>query len=194
MATGMADDFPEAREAVHGVTGFWWLWLVSGAAWIFVSVIVLQFDQASIKTVGIVIGLMFLFASVQQFVLAGLTDGAARWIAVFFGVLLLVAGVISLANPENTFAGFADILGFLFLIIAVMWIVGAFLARDTDDLWWLTLIAGILMGILAFWTAGQFFIDKAYLLLVFAGIWALMNGVTDLVRAFQVRRLHRALD
>ena len=50
------------------------------------------------------------------------------------------------------------------------------------------------MGILAFWTAGQFFIDKAYLLLVFAGIWALMNGVTDLVRAFQVRRLHRALD
>jgi len=49
MATGMADDFTEAREAVHGVTGFWWLWLVSGAAWIFVSVIVLQFDQASIK-------------------------------------------------------------------------------------------------------------------------------------------------
>jgi uncharacterized membrane protein HdeD (DUF308 family) len=75
-----------------------------------------------------------------------------------------------------------------------MWIVGAFMARDTDDLWWLTLIAGILMGILAFWTAGQFFIDKAYLLLVFAGIWALMNGVTDFVRAFQVRRLHRALD
>ena len=107
---------------------------------------VLQFDKASITTVGIVIGLMFLFASVQQFVFAGLTEGAARWIAVFFGVLLLVAGVISLANPENTFAGFADILGFLFLIIATMWIVGAFMARDTDELWWLTLIAGILMG------------------------------------------------
>ena len=86
---------------------------------------VLQFDKASITTVGIVIGLMFLFASVQQFVFAGLTEGAPRWIAVFFGVLLLVAGVISLANPENTFAGFADILGFLFLIIATMWIVGS---------------------------------------------------------------------
>jgi hypothetical protein len=43
--------------------------------------------------------------------------------------------------------------------------------------------------ILAFWTAGQFFIEKAYVLLVFAGIWALMQGVTDIVRAFQIRRI-----
>ena len=43
---------------------------------------------------------------------------------------------------------------------------------------------------LAFWTAGQFFIEKAYVLLVFAGIWALMQGVTDITRAFALRRLH----
>jgi hypothetical protein len=42
----------------------------------------------------------------------------------------------------------------------------------------------------AFWTAGQFFIFKAYLLLVFAGIWALMEGITDVVRAFGIRELH----
>lgn len=194
MATGMADDFSEAREAARDVSGFWWLWLITGAAWLIVAAVVLQFDQASVKTVGIVIGLMFLFTGVQQFILAGIAEGATRWIAVFFGVLLVVAGVISLANPENTFAGFADILGFLFLIIATMWIVGAFMARESDDLWWLTLIAGILMAILAFWTSGQFFIHRAYLLLVFAGIWALMQGITDIVRAFQVRRLHKALD
>jgi hypothetical protein len=45
------------------------------------------------------------------------------------------------------------------------------------------------MVILAFWTGGQFFIEKQYTLLVFAGIWALMSGVTDIVRAFQVRKL-----
>ena len=45
------------------------------------------------------------------------------------------------------------------------------------------------MVILAFWTGGQFFIEKAYVLLVFAGIWALMQGVTDIVRAFQIRKL-----
>ena len=43
------------------------------------------------------------------------------------------------------------------------------------------------MIVLAFWTSGQFFIHKAYVLLVFAGIWALFHGVGDLVRAFQIR-------
>jgi uncharacterized membrane protein HdeD (DUF308 family) len=49
------------------------------------------------------------------------------------------------------------------------------------------------MTVMAFWTSGQFFIEKAYLLLVFAGIWALMEGTLDIVRAFEVRRLHKDL-
>ena len=51
------------------------------------------------------------------------------------------------------------------------------------------LVSGILMIILAFWTSGQFFLQRAYTLLIFAGIWALLKGVTDLVRAFQLRAL-----
>jgi uncharacterized membrane protein HdeD (DUF308 family) len=61
--------------------------------------------------------------------------------------------------------------------------------REVNELWWVGLISGILMVILAFWTSGQLFIHKAYVLLVFAGIWALMHGFTDLVRAFQIRKL-----
>ena len=57
-----------------------------------------------------------------------------------------------------------------------------------DSLWWLRLIAGLLMIMLAFWTSGQFFIEQAYTLLVFAGIWALMQGITDIIRAFEIRR------
>jgi uncharacterized membrane protein HdeD (DUF308 family) len=179
---------------VRDITGFWWLWLVSGTIWILVALTVLQFDQASVKTVGVIVGLMFLFSAVQQFIVAGLADGAARWIALVFGVLLAAAGVLALANPKSTFAGIADILGFLFLIVAATWIVQAFVDRETSELWWLGLLSGILMMILAFWTGGQFLIDKAYLLLVFAGIWALMHGITDIVRAFEVRGLHKALD
>jgi uncharacterized membrane protein HdeD (DUF308 family) len=195
MATYPVDDIAEqAKTAVRDITGFWWLWLVSGAIWILVALTVLQFDQASVKTVGVIVGLMFLFSAVQQFIVAGLADGAARWIALAFGVLLAAAGVLALANPKSTFAGIADILGFLFLIVAATWIVQAFVDRETSELWWLGLLSGILMMILAFWTGGQFLIDKAYLLLVFAGIWALMHGITDIVRAFEVRGLHKALD
>ena len=59
--------------------------------------------------------------------------------------------------------------------------------RAEDSLWWLRLTTGILMIVLAFWTSGQFFIERAYTLLVFAGIWALMQGITDIIRAFQLR-------
>ena len=134
-----------------------------------------------------------LFSAVQQFIAAGFAEGWARWLAVFFGVLLLIAGVVSLVEPKSTFAGFADILGFLFVIVGAMWIIEALIAREAQDLWWLGLISGIAMVILGFWTGGQFFIDKAYLLLVFAGIWALMHGITDIVKAFAVRRVHREL-
>ncbi len=110
-----------------------------------------------------------------------------RWLWIIFGVLFLAAGIICFINPKNTFAGIADILGALFFVVGIWWTIRAFLDRDVNPLWWLGLIAGILMLILAFWTSGQFFIHKAYTLLVFAGIWALMSGVIDIVRAFQVR-------
>ena len=58
-----------------------------------------------------------------------------------------------------------------------------------NELWWFGLISGVAMVILAFWTAGQFFIEKQYVLLVFAGIWALFHGVGDLIRAFAIRKL-----
>lgn len=60
-------------------------------------------------------------------------------------------------------------------------------ARQAGGLWWLGLVSGILMCVLAFWTAGQFFFQKAYTLLVIAGFWALMHGVTDIIRAFRLR-------
>jgi uncharacterized membrane protein HdeD (DUF308 family) len=178
----------QLREAGTQLARFWWLWLVAGIAWVWIALVVLQFDQASVRTVGTLIGIMFLLSGAQHLALAGLVD-RYKWIPGVFGVLLLAAGVVSLINPEETFAGFADILGFLFLIVGTFWTLGAFAERQTNELWWLGLLSGILMLVLAFWTGGQFFIDKAYVLLVFAGIWALMHGVTDIVRAFQIRRL-----
>ncbi len=181
-------DSAEGRALLRGLSKLWWLWLVFGIAWVVIALVILQFDQASITTVGVLIGLMFFISGIQQFAIAGLVDRGG-WLFGLFGVLFIIAGVITFISPENTFAAIADILGFLFLIVGVFWIIQAFMERDENDVWWLGLTAGILMVVLAFWTSGQFFIDKQYTLLVFAGIWALMAGVTDLVKAFQIRKL-----
>jgi uncharacterized membrane protein HdeD (DUF308 family) len=180
------------HEAARETTGYWWLWLAAGIAWVVIALVILQFDAASVTTVSVLLGIMFLFAAGQNFALAGV-PGSARWVAVVFGVLFAVSGVICFIDPKGTFNALADILGFLFLTVGIWWIVRAFLERAVNSYWWLGLISGILMTILAFWTAGQFFIERVYLLLVFAGIWALMQGITDIVRAFAVRRVHEEL-
>jgi len=180
----------DERSEIKALSKLWWLWLVMGIIWTIAAVVILQFDQASITTVGVIIGIMFLGVSAQNAALAVLTD-RMKWLFAIFAVLFAGAAVISFISPENTFAAIADILGFLFLLVGVFWIIEAFAAKPVNDLWWLGLVAGVLMVILAFYTGGQFFIEKAYVLLVFAGIWALMNGVTDIVRAFQLRKIGR---
>ncbi len=176
------------KETVQGLARMWWLWLVFGIGWAIVGLVILQFDDASVATVGIIVGVMFLSTGMQQFVIAGMVE-KGKWVYALFGVLFTIAGVIALISPGNTFAALADVLGFLFLIVGAFWIIQAFAAREVNELWWLGLLSGILMVVLAFWTAGQFFVERAYVLLVFAGIWALMQGVTDIVRAFQIRKL-----
>ena len=181
---------PSLRDSARKLTGYWWVLLVAGIAWVAVALVILQFDQASVTTVGILVGLMFLAVGIENIALARL-DVPMRWAWALFGGLFLVSAVVCFANPTDTFAGLADMLGFLFLIVALWWMVRAFLERAINPLWWMGLISGILMTALAFWTSGQFFIHKAYVLLVFAGIWALMQGITNIVRAFEIRAAAR---
>jgi Short repeat of unknown function (DUF308) len=180
------------RDSARTLTSYWWVLLVGGIAWLTAALVILQFDNTSVTTVGILVGLMFLAVGIENLALAML-EVPARWLWALFGIAFLVSAVVCFANPASTFAGLADTLGFLFLIVGVWWMVRAFLERSINPLWWMGLISGILMTTLAFWTSGQFFIHKAYVLLVFAGIWALMQGTTSIVRAFQIRALREEL-
>jgi uncharacterized membrane protein HdeD (DUF308 family) len=180
------------RESAREMTGYWWVGLTAGIAWLVISLVILQFDKASVTTVGVLVGVMFLLAAAQNLLVATLPL-EHRWVPALFSVLFLICAVSCFVEPVSTFAGLADMLGFLFLIVGIWWMVRAFIERPLNPSWWLGLISGILMTSMAFWTSGQFFIEKAYVLLVFAGIWALMQGITTIVRAFELRSLHEEL-
>ncbi len=168
---------------------YWWVELLLGVLWLIIAVAVLKFNHASVVTVGVLTGIMFLVFAAEEFALAALDDGATRWLWAFFGVVLVAGGIVALIHPRSTFAALAEVLGFVFLLIGFIWMIQAFAERAFSNLWWMGLVSGILMIVLAFWTSGQFFLERAYTLLVFAGIFALLKGVTDIVRAFQLRAL-----
>ena len=169
---------------------WWWLWLVAGLIWIMVALVILQLDESSVRTVGVIVGIMLFIAGVQ-YVAAGVVAEGWKWLWYGFGTLLMAAGLTAMLNPVEAFSGLADMLGFLFALVAIVWLVEALVSRGSNPFWWASLLSGILMLMVAFWLSGQFLIDKAYTLLVFAGVWAMMKGILDIIQAFNIRRSGR---
>ncbi len=170
------------KEAARGS----WIWFVTGVLWILVSVTILQFDQASAATVGVIAGAMFVAAGVQT-LFFGAVAPRSSWFWYLFGWLLVVGGGIALLYPTRTFFAMASILGFVFVANGTMWVFEAFLTRRHNALWWFNLIAGILTIALGFWLSGQFLVTQAAALLVFAGVWAIMRGILDIMIYFALR-------
>lgn len=180
------------QQMREDVSKLWWIWLVLGIAWVIISLVVLRFTSASITTVGVIVGIFFLVVGIQEFLMAAVSE-SWKWLWIIFGVLFVLAGIFAIAYPKNTFTTVANILGFIFLLVGIFWIIQSLATKGADDLWWMGLIAGILLVILAFWTSGQFFVTKAYTLLVFAGIFGMIHGVMDIVRSFQIKKLGKVM-
>jgi uncharacterized membrane protein HdeD (DUF308 family) len=168
------------------------LWLIAGALWILVAASILRFDDASVGTVGVIAGVMLLGAGFEYLLLPTIERGL-RWLSYLFGGLLIVGGVVALANPGATFLALATTLGYTFVVIGVMWVVEAFLGRDYTNLWWFNLIAGVVMMVQGFWLSGQFVFTQAAALLIFAGIWAMMRGFLDITTFFTLRTAAAAI-
>jgi len=178
--------------AAADISGLWWMWLAFGILWTAAAIVILQFDDASVKTIGIIVGIMFLVTAFQNMVLSALVDGGLRWLFGIFAFLFLLAGIWSIVNATEAFVAIVDVLGFLFVLVGVFWVIQAFAVREEgNELWWLGLVTGILLMVVGFWIGGQYFDEKARFLIAFAGIWALLSGITDLIRAFQIRKLGR---
>jgi uncharacterized membrane protein HdeD (DUF308 family) len=178
-----------SNAVLERLARWWWIELVVGVFWLVAAIVVLKFTHASVATVGVLTGIVFLAFAVEEFVLAAFDDGATRWLWGLFGVLLTAAGIVSLVHPVSTFVGLAEILGAIFLVIGIIWMFQSFAERAFSSLWWLSLISGVLLIVLAFWTSAEFFVERAFTLLIFTGVWALTKGVVDIVRAFQLRSL-----
>ncbi|MCU0283262.1 MAG: DUF308 domain-containing protein [Candidatus Nanopelagicales bacterium] len=177
-----------AAEAAAGIAKLWWLFLITGVAWLGVAFILFQYDAASLATVGYLVGFMLVFTGIEQFMVASAVEGW-KWAWILFGILFVVGGMWVVFNPLASAFALATSLGVLFVLIGLLWIIEAVATRSANPLWWLGLVSGLLMVGLAWWVSQQNTLEKILTLLTFAAIWALMHGIGDFIRAFQLRRL-----
>jgi uncharacterized membrane protein HdeD (DUF308 family) len=170
----------------------WWLFLVTGVAWLLISLIVLRFNITSIATVGALLGVILIMAGANEFALMGGRPGWT-WLHAVLGVLFIGGGIWAFIHPADAFYELAAILGFLLLLKGALDISVAVMTKELNDLWWLGLIVGILEILLAFWASQQFFAPRAALILLWVGFAAMFRGFTEVFLAFEIRRASKEL-
>ncbi|HVH52961.1 MAG TPA: DUF308 domain-containing protein [Actinomycetota bacterium] len=174
------------------IAGVWWLFLITGIAWLIIALIVLRFDTTSIATVGALLGVVFLIAGLNEGMIA-VVRPSWKWAHVALGILYVVGAILAFASPGDAFWALASILGFLLVLKGSLDIVASAMTKDVNEFWWLGLVTGILELLLGFWASQQLFPARAALILVWVGFLALFRGISEIALAFQIRRVRKVV-
>src|SRR2546430_7800468 len=101
---------PSGRAALWRLAGPWWLVLVTGIAWLIIAVMVLRFTPASINTVGVLMGVLFLLAGFNEFMIASVGHHW-RWAHILLGIFFVIGAIWAFARPFHAFWALASALG-----------------------------------------------------------------------------------
>jgi len=178
------------RDDIERASAKWWVLLVAGIAWIIVGVLVLDADLDSALTIGYLVAGYLILLGVMEFVATAIMDW--KWLHAALGVLFVLGGILALTEPFRTYSLLASLVGLFLVIKGTVDFVMALIVRHEVDLWWLLLIVGITEVLLGFWASG-YPGRSATLLILWVGIGALLRGITDLITAFQIRKVHQEL-
>jgi uncharacterized membrane protein HdeD (DUF308 family) len=179
------------RSALWRLAGPWWMFLLTGIAWLLVSVFILRITTASVATVGVLMGVLFLVATLNEWFIAAVSP-SWRWAHIVLGILFAGGAGWAFARPYNAFWALASVLGLLLIFKGTLDIISAIVTKDVNPSWWLGLVTGILELILGFWASQQQFPARGALLLLWVGFFALFRGISEIVVAFEVRARQRA--
>jgi uncharacterized membrane protein HdeD (DUF308 family) len=182
---------PEERLIVRQWARYWWVFLVSGIVWLLIAWLVLRLNATSIATVGVLLGVVFLIAGINEVGVATLSHGGWKvWHYLLAGIFFLGA-LWGFIRPVNTFFALASVLGLILIFYGTFEIIQGVASRAVNPYWWLNLIIGILLILLAFWVSGSDRVyalaQRTYLLLFWVGFLALFRGFSQIFMAFTVR-------
>jgi len=186
-----------SRQLKRGADRWWWAPLVIGVLWFVIAWLVLRANYTSLATVGVLVGVVFLVSAVGESALAWLTPGGWAAVHVILAVVFVLGALWSFVRPINTFFALVSVLGLLLFLQGAFYIARAVAMRDVSPYWGLTLGSGILIAVLGIWVSASDRVwtlsNRAAFILLWVGFMAIFRGVSDIVLAFELRRVGRDL-
>jgi uncharacterized membrane protein HdeD (DUF308 family) len=168
-------------------TRFWWLLLITGAAWIVLSIAILRFDYTTVAAVAVLFGVYCLVAAVKEITIGAVSSSTGWRIAHgLLAALLVVVGVVSLANLGATFVTLAAIISFYFIFRGCFDIAMAFAGSAVAG-WWVLLICGLIELGLGFWAAGSWNVSVV-VLVAWVAAGAMVHGIGEIALGFQIHQ------
>jgi uncharacterized membrane protein HdeD (DUF308 family) len=187
----------EGRMFLAERSKYWWVALLVGIAWLVIAWIVLRADIRSLTTVGILLGALFIAAGVSEIAAGSVMGGGWKVLHYIIAAIFLLGGIWAFIRPVNTFFALVSVLGLVLLLQGTFEIIQGVSSRGENPLWWLGLVAGILLILLAFWVSGSDRVfnlqARTYLVLFWVGLMAIIRGITTIVLAFTIRSAGRAV-
>ncbi len=164
---------------------FWWLNLVLGILAILFGAFVFSYKEATVFIFAVFLGAFLLGWGVFK-TIDGFGQPSARWLYVAYGILVVGAGILTLAWPQITVRVLEIILGWFLVLWGTLDIIGAGMHTERDW-WWLRLIRGIIVIGLGIWALAQPGVTTRILIAILA-ISAVVFGIVELVSAFRLRK------
>ena len=181
-----------SREVLEDTADRWWIFLITGIAWLVFALVVFQWDYTSVSAISYLFGVVAIVAGVNELFAISISTRGWKWAHALLGVLFIAVGIWALFHPYDTFKTLAALVGVFLLIKGIFDITVAFVTKEEFELWWMQLVIGLIEIMLAFWVAGNFR-EKAILLVVYVGIIALARGISEIFVAFKLKGLRRRL-
>jgi uncharacterized membrane protein HdeD (DUF308 family) len=180
-----------AQRAVGRALPPWWLFLITGIAWMLVALILLRFDYTSVSAISILFGCVALAAGIVEVLMLFVSPGWWKLLNGLLALVFIVAGVVAFIHPGNTFVALAAVFSFFLIFAGTFDIIWSIASRHDMEVWWLQLIGGIIELALGFWAAG-YYGRSAVLLVAWVAAFAIIRGVRDIVFAFRAHALQHA--
>lgn len=105
------------------------LLFITGVLSVILGLLMFRSAFQAVEILGILIGIAFLFRAFGAFFLAGDSKEGRGW-NIFFGIILLIAGIVLLAWPIQSVVTLAWVIGIWLIVLGIFEIIGSFMIKS----------------------------------------------------------------